>query len=102
MASVVVSGQTTQFAYGPDGNLLAKVKPDGSATLYLGGYEVELSAGGAVTLTRSYEPYGSVLTSGASAGGEYGVQLRGRMGRRGDASRLLHLRARYYAPGSER
>ncbi|MEK7787751.1 MAG: hypothetical protein AAB658_20290, partial [Chloroflexota bacterium] len=41
MTSVVVSGQTTQFVYDPDGILLAKAKPDGSGTLYLGGlYEV--------------------------------------------------------------
>jgi YD repeat-containing protein len=49
-----VSGQTTQFVYDPDGNLLSKVKPDGSATLYLGGvYEVDLTPGPASVLLKA-------------------------------------------------
>ena len=59
MTSVVVSGQTTQFAYDPDGNLLAKVKPDGSATLYLGGlYKVDLTSVGVTTKKTTYYPGG--------------------------------------------
>ena len=38
-----------------DGNLLSKVKPDGSATLYLGGiYEVDLTSVGVTTKKTSY------------------------------------------------
>jgi len=37
-----VSGQTTQFVYNGDGNLVKKINPDGSKTIYLGGiYEDE-------------------------------------------------------------
>ena len=32
--SETVSGQTTQFIYDGDGNLVKKIKPDGSKTLY--------------------------------------------------------------------
>jgi YD repeat-containing protein len=34
LISVTVSGQTTQFIYDGDGNLVKKIKPDGSRTLY--------------------------------------------------------------------
>ena len=34
LISVTVSGQTTQFVYDGDGNLVKKIKPDGSKTLY--------------------------------------------------------------------
>ncbi len=61
LASVVVGGQTTTFVYDGDGALVKKVKPDGTSTLYLGGYEVELSAGGAVTKKTSYYPAGGAM-----------------------------------------
>lgn len=37
LASVTVNGQTTQFVYDGDGNLVKKIKPDGSKTIYVGG-----------------------------------------------------------------
>jgi YD repeat-containing protein len=50
LVSVVVSGQTTQFVYDGDGNLVKKIKPDGSKTIYVGGvYEVDKTSGGSVT-----------------------------------------------------
>jgi hypothetical protein len=36
--------------YDADGALIKKIKPDGTSTLYLGSYEVELSAGGALAI----------------------------------------------------
>ena len=50
LISVTVSGQTTQFIYDGDGNLVKKVKPDNSKTIYVGGiYEVDKTSGGAVS-----------------------------------------------------
>ncbi|HKY55182.1 MAG TPA: hypothetical protein VJM08_12785 [Anaerolineales bacterium] len=55
LISVTVSGQTTQFIYNGDGNLIKKIKPDGSKTLYVGGiYEVDKASGGSVTRTVTY------------------------------------------------
>jgi YD repeat-containing protein len=55
--TVTVSGQTTQFIYDGDGNLVKKVKPDGSKTIYVGGiYEVDKTSGGGVTRTVTYCP----------------------------------------------
>jgi YD repeat-containing protein len=34
LISVAVSGQTTTFIYDGDGNLVKKIKPDGSKTIY--------------------------------------------------------------------
>jgi len=57
LVSVTVSGQTTQFVYDGDGNLVKKIKPDGSKTIYVGGiYEVDKTSGGAVTRTVTYYP----------------------------------------------
>jgi YD repeat-containing protein len=55
LISVAVSGQTTQFIYDDDGNLVKKIKTDGSKTLYVGGiYEVDKNSGGTVTGTKTY------------------------------------------------
>lgn len=60
LSSVVVNGQTTAFVYDSDGNLVKKIRPDNTSVVYIGGiYEVELSAGGAVTKKTSY--YGVAL-----------------------------------------
>ena len=59
-ASITVGGQTTTFAYDGDGKLTKKVKPDGTYTLYLGIYELDLSSGGAVTKKTSYYPGGAM------------------------------------------
>ncbi|HKY55183.1 MAG TPA: RHS repeat-associated core domain-containing protein, partial [Anaerolineales bacterium] len=60
--SVTVSGQTTQFIYNGDGNLVKKIKPDGSKTLYVGGiYEVDKASGGSVTRTVTYYPVAGAM-----------------------------------------
>jgi RHS repeat-associated protein len=57
LISVTVNSQTTQFVYDGDGNLIKKIKPDGSKTLYVGGvYEVDKTSGGSVTRTVTYYP----------------------------------------------
>ena len=49
------NGLKQQFCYNGDGNLVKKIKPDGSKVLYAGGiYEVEKSSGGSVTRTVTY------------------------------------------------
>ena len=60
LTSVVTGGQTTTFVYNGDGILTKKVKPDGTYTLYLGVYEIDLSSGGAVTKKTSYYPGGAM------------------------------------------
>ncbi|MEW6402320.1 MAG: RHS repeat-associated core domain-containing protein [Chloroflexota bacterium] len=62
LISVTVSGQTTQFIYDGDGNLVKKIKPDGSKTIYVGGvYEVDKSAAGVVTRTITYYPIAGAM-----------------------------------------
>jgi RHS repeat-associated protein len=57
LKSVAVSGQTTTFIYDGDGNLVKKIKPDNSKTIYVGGiYEVDKTSGGSVTRTVTYYP----------------------------------------------
>ncbi len=57
LKSVIVSGQTTTFLYDGDGNLVKKIKPDGSKTIYIGGvYEVDKTSGGSTTRTVTYYP----------------------------------------------
>ena len=59
---MTVSGQTTQFIYDGDGNLVKKIKPGGSSTIYVGNiYEVDKSSGGAVTRTVTYYPAGGAM-----------------------------------------
>jgi YD repeat-containing protein len=70
LTSITVSSQTTQFIYDGDGNLVKKINPDGSKTLYpstsprkaaaplrtgVGGiYEVDKNSGGTITGTKTY------------------------------------------------
>jgi len=62
MISVAVSGQTTQFIYDGDGNLVKKINPNGSKTIYVGGvYEVDKTSGGSVTRTVTYYPAGGAM-----------------------------------------
>ena len=49
---------------------------------------------GAVTLAKSYQPYGDVLSSNGSAVSRYGFT-----GEWADVSGMVYLRARYYSPG---
>ncbi|MBK9926400.1 MAG: DUF11 domain-containing protein [Anaerolineales bacterium] len=61
LISVTVSGQTTQFVYNGDGELVKKIKPDGSKTIYIGKlYEVDKSSSGTVTRTVTYYPGGAM------------------------------------------
>jgi RHS repeat-associated protein len=62
LVSVTVNSQTTQFVYDGDGNLVKKIKPDGSRTLYVGGiYEVDKNSGGTVTGTKTYYPVAGAM-----------------------------------------
>jgi RHS repeat-associated protein len=62
LISVTVSGQTTQFIYDGNGNLVKKIKPDGSKTIYVGGlYEVDKNSGGTVTKTTVYYPLAGAM-----------------------------------------
>jgi RHS repeat-associated protein len=67
LISVAVGGQTTQFIYDGDDNLVKKINPDGSKTLYVGGiYEVDKTSGGTVTQTRTYYPAGGAMRVGST------------------------------------
>src|SRR5574341_2460450 len=62
LASVTVNGQTTQFIYDGDGNLVKKINQGGSRTVYIGGiYEVDKNSGGTVTRTVTYYPAGGAM-----------------------------------------
>jgi len=59
-----IGGLTTQFIYDGDGNLVKKIKPDSSKTLYVGGiYEVDKNSGGTVTGTKTYYAAGGARGS---------------------------------------
>ena len=67
LTSVTVSGQVTTFAYDPDGNLVKKINPDNSKTLYVGGiYEVDKNSGGTVTGTKTYYPAAGAMRVGST------------------------------------
>ena len=67
LISVTVSGQTTQFIYDGDENLVKKIKPDGSKTLSVGGiYEVDKNSGGTVTGTKTYYPVAGAMRVGST------------------------------------
>ncbi len=62
LTSVTVCTQTTQFIYDGDGNMVKKIKPDSSKTIYVGGvYEVDKTSGGSVTRTVTYYPAGGAM-----------------------------------------
>jgi YD repeat-containing protein len=67
LISVTVNSQTTQFIYDGDGNLVKKINPDGSKTIYVGGiYEVDKSSGGSVTGTKTYYPAAGAMRIGST------------------------------------
>lgn len=67
LISITVNGQTTQFAYDGDGNMVKKVAPDGSRTIYIGGiYEVKKNASGTVTGTTTYYPAAGAMRVGGT------------------------------------
>jgi len=59
----------------------------------LGSVRQLVDAAGQITLVKSYEPYGSVVSSVGSGASAYGFT-----GEQQDVSGLVYLRARYYAP----
>ena len=63
----------------------------------LGSVRQLTNSSGVVALTRSYEPYGTVLSSAGVTGTAYGY-----VGEWTDGTGLVHLRARYYAPSQGR
>jgi RHS repeat-associated protein/uncharacterized repeat protein (TIGR01451 family) len=59
--------ETTTFIYDGDGNLVKKIKPDGSKTLYVGGiYEVNKNSAGTVTGTVTYYPAAGAMRIGST------------------------------------
>jgi RHS repeat-associated protein len=99
---VSVGGQTTQFVYDGDGNLVKKIKPDGSRTIYIGNvYEVDKTSGGAVSRTVTYYPAGGAMRINSTV---YYV-LKDRLGSAyatTDASGNTVGEMRYYASGEMR
>jgi RHS repeat-associated protein len=102
LISVTVSGQTTQFSYDGDGNLVKKTKPDGSRTIYVGGlYEVNKNAAGTVTGTTTYYPAGGAMR----VNGTLYFVLKDKLGSASvvtDASGNTVGEARYYPYGETR
>ncbi len=90
----VLSDGTNTYLYG-----LSRLAERGSgANEYylgdaLGSVRQLTNNSGEVTLTRRYDPYGKASQSGGSSQTEYGFT-----GEAADASGLIYLRARYYAP----
>ncbi len=91
-----------QFVYDGYGNLVKKIKPDGSRTIYVGNvYEVDKNSGGAVTRTVTYYPAGGAMRID---GNVYYV-LKDRLGSAyatTDASGNVVGEMRYYAFGETR
>ncbi|MCS7017411.1 MAG: RHS repeat-associated core domain-containing protein, partial [Gemmatales bacterium] len=98
----VLANGTNTYLYGPStgsGGRIGELQPGGWAYHLgdaLGSVRQLADAGGAVTLARSYEPYGSVLSSAGGAATMYGFTGEAQSGG------LVYLRARYYAPGTGR
>jgi YD repeat-containing protein len=67
LISVTVNSQTTQFVYDGSGNMVKKINPDGSRTIYIGGiYEVRKNSNGVVTGSTTYYPAaGAMRVDGA-------------------------------------
>ena len=100
LTSVTVSGQTTSFYYDPDGSLLGKVKPDGSATLYLGGlYEVDLTSSGVTTKKTTYYPGGAMRVDIVGGPNTLYYSLRDHLG---SASVLLDTSGNLVTNGEQR
>ncbi len=90
----VLADGTNTYLYG-----LARLAERGGGTNEyhlgdaLGSVRQLTNTSGEVTLTRRYDPYGKASQSGGSSQTEYGFT-----GEAADASGLIYLRARYYAP----
>jgi len=90
----VLSDSENTYTYG-----IGRIsQQNGAATEYflgdaLGSVRQMVDGAGQVTLVKSYEPYGSVVSSAGSGASAYGFT-----GEQQDVSGLVYLRARYYAP----
>jgi RHS repeat-associated protein len=89
----VLSDGTNTYLYGN-----GRIAQEGLTTDYfltdaLGSVRQLANVSGAVTLARSYEPYGSVMSS---AGG--GTSIYGWTGEQTDNTGMVFLRARFYGP----
>jgi RHS repeat-associated protein len=93
---------TTSFIYDGDGNLVKKVHPDGSRTLYVAGiYEVDKLSGGTVEHTRTYYPVAGAMR----VDGTLYFMLRDHLGSTSmvtDASGNIVGQQRYYPFGETR
>jgi RHS repeat-associated protein len=94
----VTSGLTNTYLYGA-GRIAQQTLTSTSYFLGdgLGSVRQLADASGEVMLTKSYTPYGSVLSSSGSGSSAYGFT-----GEWTDNTGLVYLRARYYAPGQGR
>lgn len=72
MSGTCASGtvlETTSFVYDGDGNLMKRINPTGSKTVYVGGvYEVDKTSGGSVTRTVTYYPAGDAMRINITGG----------------------------------
>src|SRR5687768_13056490 len=100
--STVLRGQTTQFSYDDDGNLVKKIKPDGNKTLYVGGiYEIDKTSGGSITHMVTYYPFAGAMSIDSTL---Y-YMLKDHLGSASvvtNASRNILGGQRYYPFGSKR
>jgi len=93
----VLSDGTNTYLYGL--NRIGEQQPGGFVYHLpdaLGSVRQLTNASGAVTLAKSYEPFGSVLSSSGSAVSRYGFTGEQQ------ESGLVYLRARFYASGAGR
>jgi YD repeat-containing protein len=76
LVSVTANSQTTQFIYNGDGNMVKKINPDGSSTIYIGSvYEVDKDAEGTVTGTIPYYPAAGAMRADGTLYYVFGDQL---------------------------
>jgi len=103
---VRVNGQTTAFQYDGDGNLVKKIKPDGSKTIYVGGvYEVDKTSGGSVTRTVTYYPVAGAMRIVDSTSNNLYYTLKDHLGSASvvtNASGVTVGEQRYYPYGATR
>ena len=92
----VTSGVTNTYLYG-NGRIAQNNSGNGASYFLgdaLGSVRQLTDSNGAVTLSKSYQPYGSVLSTSGSGSSAYGFT-----GEWTDNTGLVYLRARYYMSG---
>jgi RHS repeat-associated protein len=90
----VLADGTNAYLYGI--GRIGEMQPSGGAYHHgdaLASVRQLTDGSGAVTLVRSYQPFGSMLSSAGMVSTAYGFTNEWK-----DATRLVYLRARYYAP----